>query len=350
MKKIIPVFLLLFIQNTYSQEFEKFPYSAFISGISNPQEITVVTKLEDEDGTILFKENHLTTTSSSGEFNIVIGDGDLIEGQISSINWEQSIIYISSEIFTNENPDGISVERSKIFAVPYSLVSKKTLSSNTEVQSNNSILNANNTVQYVAFNSDRNKVILKSSSNNHLISSWSRTNQNIRLFCEYNDLNVGDNVFLRNIQNEGFYSKIIEKHTDGYTCEISDSGDITGGNAILNTAFKVKVEGENDGFSSLIIESANDKSVVLNTIQVTTTNYNRPVASTLVTPIIGTYNTEGNIFYPLIVGKKYASLTSSTGNIPSLNLRHVPESSPIKYSIQGMEGEVIEYLTLTISF
>ena len=107
MKKITLVFLLLFIQYSYSQEFEKFPYSAFISGISTPQEITVVIKLEDEDGTILFKENHSTTTSSSGEFNIVIGDGDLIEGQISSISWEQSIIYISSEIFTNENPDGI---------------------------------------------------------------------------------------------------------------------------------------------------------------------------------------------------------------------------------------------------
>ena len=350
MKKIILVFLLLFIQYSYSQEFEKFPYSAFISGISTPQEITVVIKLEDEDGTILFKENHSTTTSSSGEFNIVIGDGDLIEGQISSISWEQSIIYISSEIFTNENPDGISVERSKIFAVPYSLVSKKTLSSNTEVQSNNSILNANNTIQYVAFNSDRNKVIIKSSSDNHLISSWSRTNQNIRLICNYNDLNVGDNVFLRNIQNEGFYSKIIEKHTDGYTCEISDSGDTTGGNAILNTAFKVKVQGESDGFSSLIIESANDKSVVLNTIQVTTTNYNRPAASTLVTPIIGTYNTEGNIFYPLIEGKKYASLNSNANTIPNLALRHVPESFPLKYSIRGMEGEQIEYLTLTISF
>ena len=50
------------------------------------------------------------------------------------------------------------------------------------------------------------------------------------------------------------------------------------------------------------------------------------------------------------MGKKYASLTSSAGEIPTLNLRHVPESFPIKYSIQGMEGEVIEYLTLTISF
>jgi hypothetical protein len=350
MKKTILAFLLLFIQYSFSQEFEKFPYSAFLSGVSSPQEISIIIKLEDEDGTTLYKESHITSITTSGEFNIVIGDGDLIEGQISSINWEQSIVYISSEIFTNENPNGILVDRSKIFAVPYSLVSKKTLSSNTDVQSNNSILNANNTFQYVAYDSNTNKVILRSSSNNYLISRWSRTNQNVRLYCDYNDLNVGDNVFLRNIQNDGFYSKIIEKHTDGYTCEISDSGDITGERAILNTAFKVKVEGESNGFQSLIIESTNDKSVILNTVEITSISYNRPSASTLITPIIGTYNTDGNIFYPHVVGKKYASLSSSANNIPTLNLRDVPESFPLKYQIRGMEGEFIEYLTLKFSF
>ena len=350
MKKTILAFLLLFIQHSFSQEFEKFPYSAFLSGVSSPQEISIIIKLEDEDGTTLYKESHITSITTTGEFNIVIGDGDLIEGQISSINWEQSIVYISSEIFTNENPDGISVERSKIFAVPYSLVSKKTLSSNTDVQSNNSILNANNTFQYVAYDSDRNKVILRSSSNNYLISRWSRTNQNVRLYCDYNDLNVGDNVFLRNIQNDGFYSKIIEKHNDGYTCEISDSGDLSGETAILNTAFKVKVEGESNGFSSLIIESTNDKSVILNTVEITSISYNRPEASTLITPIIGTYNTDGNIFYPHVVGKKYPSLTVNASNIPTLNLRHVLESSPLKYKIRGIAGEFIEYLTLKFSF
>jgi|TARA_B110000967_G_C18880835_1_gene560981 hypothetical protein len=350
MKKTILAFLLLFIQYSFSQEFEKFPYSAFLSGVSSPQEISIIIKLEDEDGITLYKESHITSITTSGEFNVVIGDGDLIEGQISSINWEQSIVYISSEIFTNENPNGILVDRSKIFAVPYSLVSKKTLSTDSENQSNNSILNANNTFQYVAYNSNRNKVILKSSSNNHLISSWSRTNQNVRLYCNYNDLNVGDNVFLRNIQNDGFYSKIIEKHTDGYTCEISDTGDLSGESAILNTAYKVKVEGESNGFESLIIESSNDKSVILNSVQITSTDYNRPTASKLVTPIIGTNNTDGNIFYPLVGAKQYASLTSGTGNVPNLVLRHVPESYPLKYRIQGMEGEFIEYLTLTFSF
>ncbi len=72
-------------------------------------------------GAVVFQETHTTTSTSNGLVSIFIGDGTLISGGLSSINWAAGPFFFKSEIDPNGGQNYSLVSTSQLMSVPYAM-------------------------------------------------------------------------------------------------------------------------------------------------------------------------------------------------------------------------------------
>lgn len=262
------LFFLLFLlcSITFSQNFNRFPFTGYIKGINNPQEIRIELSLENSNRDKLFIESHSVRTDSLGLFKIVIGDGSASLNQITDINWGGQEIYIRTKFFSNEYTNGNDIGRSKVFSVPYANTAQNLVSNSNKSNSSNT-RNYSNYITYKNHQSNLSTFITTSSSNNYPVTSWTRTGNRIRIFTQYNHLIAGDHLYFRDVMEEYFYSEVIEVHSDGYTCTSPEVGTTSGNNGVFNPVYGITVgDASQNGFTNLQVDSPNDSSIVINTI------------------------------------------------------------------------------------
>ena len=160
MKKSFGFFIALIVTSfACAQSPEKMSYQSVIrdaseSLIQNSNIGTQITIRQGSlSGTIVFQEQHTTSTNQNGLISIEIGDGTSTIGSFSAIDWGNGPYFIHSETDpfggTNYSISGTS----QLLSVPYALFSK--LAENVENdQVNDADADPNNEIQVLSFSND----------------------------------------------------------------------------------------------------------------------------------------------------------------------------------------------------
>lgn len=130
MKNLFAVILFsIWAIHSFAQAPNKMSYQAVIRNesnnlITNAQIGIRVSILQGtENGIVVFSETHNATTNANGLANIVIGTGNLLNGNFSNINWANGPYYIKTE---TDPTGGIAysiVGTSELLSVPFALYS-----------------------------------------------------------------------------------------------------------------------------------------------------------------------------------------------------------------------------------
>jgi hypothetical protein len=128
MKKFYLIILsLLLVRIGFTQVPQIFSYQAALRG-SNGQILadkSVKVRLSflsgGSTGISVYSEDHSITTTSIGLINIGAGEGVLVSGSFSSINWSEGNIWLKVELDENLTGSFVIMGASKLLSVPYAL-------------------------------------------------------------------------------------------------------------------------------------------------------------------------------------------------------------------------------------
>ena len=124
---ILLVTLCFFGQNILAQSPEKISYQAVIRNssdelLANTQIGMQINILQGTaDGTSVYAETQSPTTNTNGLISIEIGSGNLISGNISSIDWANGPYFIKSEVDPAGGTNYSISGSSQILSVPYAI-------------------------------------------------------------------------------------------------------------------------------------------------------------------------------------------------------------------------------------
>lgn len=129
--KLTFIITLFSILITYGQSPQKISYQAVIRTldnqiISNTQISMRISILKDSvNGAVVYSESHSPITNSSGILSLQIGTGNILLGEMATINWSSGIYFIKTETDLNGGENYELNGISQILSVPYSLYSEK---------------------------------------------------------------------------------------------------------------------------------------------------------------------------------------------------------------------------------
>lgn len=75
------------------------------------------------NGTLTYQERQSTTTDNSGIISIQVGNGSVLSGSFSTIDWSKGVYFLKTEIDTTNGTNYNTVGTVQFFSVPFSLYS-----------------------------------------------------------------------------------------------------------------------------------------------------------------------------------------------------------------------------------
>ncbi len=136
MKKTLQILALLFLCALNAQAPEKFSYQAVIRNASNAliTNANVGVKISilktTNSGAVVYSESQTLMTNSNGLISAQIGDGTVLSGNISTINWGTDSYFIKTETDPAGGTNYTISGTSQLLSVPYAMYSKSSGSSN----------------------------------------------------------------------------------------------------------------------------------------------------------------------------------------------------------------------------
>ncbi|MBO4488066.1 MAG: hypothetical protein J5741_00220, partial [Bacteroidales bacterium] len=129
MKKTIALLctLLCCVFSILAQAPEKFTYQAVVRNTNNqllPNTqvgVQVVILQGSAQGSIVYGERHTESTNANGLVTLIIGEGNIIAGHFSNINWENGVFFISVGIDPAGGTDYSIWSTQQLLSVPYAL-------------------------------------------------------------------------------------------------------------------------------------------------------------------------------------------------------------------------------------
>ena len=130
--KTYTLFVVLFCLSSmaFSQAPEGINYQAVIRKTSgallanSPVAIRVQIKQTSATGTVVFSERQTAITSAYGLVNLVIGQGTLLSGNFSTINWSTGNYWVSLGVDFSNGTNYVDYGSQKLMSVPYALYAK----------------------------------------------------------------------------------------------------------------------------------------------------------------------------------------------------------------------------------
>jgi hypothetical protein len=127
MKSIILSFIaLLLTLSSFAQVPQKFNYQAVVRNntgvIVANQKISIkieVLQIDSNQTSVLYTETHSPTTNAYGLFNIQIGSGSIVSGNISSMNWGEGNKYLRTSVDLSGGNNFVTMGTSPLVSVPY---------------------------------------------------------------------------------------------------------------------------------------------------------------------------------------------------------------------------------------
>ncbi len=132
MKQIYLVFLCIsisFFNDCYSQAPQAIPYQAVArdnaGGLISNQNISLRFSIHDATagGTVVYKETKSTTTNAFGLFSVNVGQGTVVTGTFSSINWGGGSKFLQVEMDATGGVSYVDMGTQQMLSVPYALSS-----------------------------------------------------------------------------------------------------------------------------------------------------------------------------------------------------------------------------------
>ena len=123
-------FLLFSSFQTKAQAPEGINYQAVIRKTNgtlltnSPVAIRVQIKQTSATGTVVFSERQTAITSAYGLVNLVIGQGALLSGNFSTINWSTGNYWVSLGVDFSNGTNYVDYGSQKLMSVPYALYAK----------------------------------------------------------------------------------------------------------------------------------------------------------------------------------------------------------------------------------
>ena len=222
MKKNLTLILFGFLPLfAFSQIQQAFNYQAAIrnAGGKIQFDTTVSFKIEIlQNGIVEYSENHFNKeTGKTGVVNFKVGNGEVIDGDFSEINWSQGQLQIRTTLDGELNPIGIA----DIVAIPIALFAQSSGGDNDWTINNQDIFRLNGRVG-IGINSPSRLLHLKGGAGTSIIARIESQNTNGSTI-DFRDPNTtGD--WLARIGGKGdgltFIAGGIERmniHSNGYT-------------------------------------------------------------------------------------------------------------------------------------
>lgn len=98
-------------------------------------------------GTIVYQETHQTNTNAFGLFNIQIGNGSVVSGNMGTIDWGGNSYYVQVEMDPSGGTTYTDMGTSRLISVPFALYAKSggtVYNAGTGVNINNNTISADN--------------------------------------------------------------------------------------------------------------------------------------------------------------------------------------------------------------
>jgi len=128
MKKLLLIQSIFFIALTsYAQSPEKFSYQAVIRNadgkVLNQQNVAMQISIiqNSVNGGAVYSETHRSNTNANGLLSIIIGEGEVVSGDFSVIDWSEGPYFIKSETDPQGGSNYTIVSTSQLLSVPYAL-------------------------------------------------------------------------------------------------------------------------------------------------------------------------------------------------------------------------------------
>lgn len=131
---LLAFIILAYSQNIFAQSPQAIPYQAVIrnanGNILQNQLVGVRFSIRDSitSGTIMYQETYSIKTNSQGLINLNIGQGTVVTGIFSSINWASNNKFIQTDIDISGGTNYTTLGTSQFLSVPFALFSSKAAS------------------------------------------------------------------------------------------------------------------------------------------------------------------------------------------------------------------------------
>ncbi len=130
--RILPAIIFcLLLKSNYAQVPQAIPYQAVArdnaSNLIINQLVSIRISIRDATagGTVIYKETHTPTTNSLGLFTINIGQGTVVSGTFSGIDWSTNSKFMQIEMDATGGVTYVDMGTQQILSVAYSLYSSK---------------------------------------------------------------------------------------------------------------------------------------------------------------------------------------------------------------------------------
>lgn len=132
MKKLITSLITVFVTSAfiYAQSPDRMSYQAVVRDnnddlVANQSVGMQISILQGSStGTVVYEETHTPTSNANGLVTVVVGNGTVVSGDISTIDWENGPYYIKSETDPTGGTNYTISGSSELLSVPYALHAK----------------------------------------------------------------------------------------------------------------------------------------------------------------------------------------------------------------------------------
>ncbi len=136
---LISILFLFLAPALYSQAPQSIPYQAVVrntdGSVMANTAMTITFKIHDNTatGTVVYEENHTATTNSQGLISLNAGNGSLVSGTFSGINWGSGSKFL--HVLMNAGSGVVDLGTQQMMSVPYALFAEKANTTNVSVSS-----------------------------------------------------------------------------------------------------------------------------------------------------------------------------------------------------------------------
>ncbi|MBR6063014.1 MAG: hypothetical protein IKP54_02470 [Bacteroidales bacterium] len=133
MKKFtfLMILMLLAVCSMMAQAPEKFTYQAVVRNANNQLMTNTLVGVRvsimqgSSTGSVVYSETQMLSTNANGLMTLNIGDGNIVYGNFSTINWGNGPFFLKSEIDVSGGSNYTISSTQQLLSVPYALYSSK---------------------------------------------------------------------------------------------------------------------------------------------------------------------------------------------------------------------------------
>lgn len=131
MKQLLTYIFVVLTASVFAQAPQSIPYQAVVrnpdGSVMANAAMTITFKIHDNTatGTVVYEENHTATTNTQGLISLNVGNGTVVLGTFSGINWGAGSKFL--HVLMNAGSGVVDLGTQQLMSVPYTLYAENTV-------------------------------------------------------------------------------------------------------------------------------------------------------------------------------------------------------------------------------